>query len=293
MNENNLVSVVICTRNRAAQLEKALLSWCNVDRERLKEIIVVDNGSEDETLEVVENISKNTTIIIRYLYQGVVGVSAARNKGLVSASGEIISFSDDDCYPSTDFISEVVKVFEENPTVGFVGGRVLLFDPTDLPITLQTSEKIIKFPLNKFFRAGLIHGANFSIKSSQVKNRFLFDERFGPGSYLISAEDTDFINRLLWNCVPGIFHPGPVVYHHHGRKTADVAKKLHNSYSIGRGAYYMKCFLNSKTRSACIEHFYSELRRDFDKKRILEIWGAIKFLRVSSTEQNEWKINAI
>lgn len=85
------ISVIIPTFNRAELLARALIS---VQKQTLPadEIIVVDDGSDDNTRALIENKFPN----VQYLYQSNKGVSAARNFGISQASGEWIAFLDSD-----------------------------------------------------------------------------------------------------------------------------------------------------------------------------------------------------
>lgn len=93
-----LVSVIIPTFNRAAYLKEAIDSVIN-QTYRPIECIIVDDGSTDNTRELVSSI--DTDIELRYLYQANAGSQAARNKGTLASNGEFIQYldSDDILYP--------------------------------------------------------------------------------------------------------------------------------------------------------------------------------------------------
>lgn len=108
MTESPLVSVIVPTYNRAKTLPETLDSILNQTYNAI-EIIVVDDGSTDETKDVMEKY-KN----VIYIYQENKGQASARNTGLKRASGEIISSldSDDIWYP--DFLSRCVAKLKED-----------------------------------------------------------------------------------------------------------------------------------------------------------------------------------
>jgi glycosyltransferase involved in cell wall biosynthesis len=81
------VSVIIPTYNRAEDLPRAVASVMEQTRP-VREIIVVDDGSEDNTEGVVAELPGP----IRYLWQENAGVSHARNRGIQEAQGSIIAF---------------------------------------------------------------------------------------------------------------------------------------------------------------------------------------------------------
>ncbi len=93
-----MISVVIPTCNRAIFIGKAIASVLEQSLS-CDEIIVVDDGSTDETSEIVRQISRSATVPLRYFYQENKGVSAARNAGIARAQYEVICFLDsDDCW---------------------------------------------------------------------------------------------------------------------------------------------------------------------------------------------------
>ena len=95
-NMSNLISVVVPTYNRAHSLRAAVLSVLNQCSDNW-ELIIVDDGSTDNTKEIIEELVVNEKI--RYYYQDNAGVSAARNKGVQLSRGDYVIFLDsDDCF---------------------------------------------------------------------------------------------------------------------------------------------------------------------------------------------------
>ena len=92
-----LISVVVCTFNRADLLETSLEA---LDEQILEsseyEVIVVDNNSTDNTLNVVEELCNRLTSL-RYCFEPNQGLSHARNRGWREAMGEYVAYIDDDC----------------------------------------------------------------------------------------------------------------------------------------------------------------------------------------------------
>ena len=90
--ENVLISVVLPTYNRARCLSRSINSVLNQTFSNL-ELIIVDDGSTDNTRELVESFSDPR---IRYIYQENAGACAARNHGINEALGTYIAFQDSD-----------------------------------------------------------------------------------------------------------------------------------------------------------------------------------------------------
>ena len=105
-----LVSVIIPTYNRAWSLKKAIDSVLEQDYKNF-ELIVVDDGSTDDTEALVSEYAKS----VKFVQQPNSGVSAARNKGIQISSGSLISFLDSDDYWEPKKLSTQVEFFNANP----------------------------------------------------------------------------------------------------------------------------------------------------------------------------------
>src|SRR5260370_28002296 len=78
--------------------------------------------------------------------------------------------------------------FNEDRAVGFVGGRILLHDPTDRRITIQESLEPLSFPAGSFIRPGVIQGANVAYRRAALSQVRWFDSRFGGWGVFSGAE---------------------------------------------------------------------------------------------------------
>ncbi|OEU51314.1 MAG: glycosyl transferase family A [Desulfobulbaceae bacterium S3730MH12] len=108
------VSVIIPTYNRAEFLNRALLS---ITRQTLRcaEIIVVDDGSTDNTPAILEAFSRTEKVPLTVLKQNNKGVASARNRGIVRAAHEYIVFLDSDDHWHKRKIEMQFKALKENP----------------------------------------------------------------------------------------------------------------------------------------------------------------------------------
>ncbi|MGH7169204.1 MAG: glycosyltransferase family A protein, partial [Gemmataceae bacterium] len=157
---NPQVSLVICTRNRVARLKRCLQYVAKQRPSCTWELVVVDNGSSDETRAVLTEYVAGVPFSARVVQEPAPGVGRAKNAGWAASRGEIIAFTDDDCYIAPDYIDRVWKAFCNNTEVGFAGGRVDLFDPMDFPLTINTSAELAFLKPRTNFTIGPIVGAN-------------------------------------------------------------------------------------------------------------------------------------
>lgn len=169
------VSIVICSRNRLKSLKRyALPSLETIDYPRF-EVVVVDDASNDGTLEFLQNYSRDHGYI-RVVRNGQAkGLCNARNVGIDNSRGEIIAFIDDDCAVSTTWINEIVKAYTHN-NVAVVGGISYKGDSNDIYINDRH-----------------VWGCNMSFRAS-IFRRFRFDTGLKYSHY---ADETDLIGRII------------------------------------------------------------------------------------------------
>jgi len=152
-----LVSVIVPTYNRAPLLAQTLES-VRLETYRPIELIVVDDGSTDDTPDVVRRFKESAEgdLEVKYIAQTNQGAAAARNRGLEECIGEFIQFLDSDDLLHPEKISAQAAVMQEEPEVDYVFSAYGLIDvngmksqpwqPSDFPVRL---EAIIDFMLGK------------------------------------------------------------------------------------------------------------------------------------------------
>lgn len=238
------VSLIVCTRNRSGRLAHCLEAMRQVQFAGVWEIVVVDNGSTDETPATIKAAAANMPAPLTSVLQLKPGVSGGRNAGIAASRGRIIVFTDDDCYVEPDLLTEAVRAFEDEK-VGFATGRVDLHDPTDVPITINPSRTPVRFPAKSYLYLERIIGANLAFRRSVLEQIGGFDVFMGPGTSIGGAEDVDLVARASAVGWEGVYRPEMAIRHHHGRKNADVSSLLH-VYDEGRGAYVLKYLLRGQ-----------------------------------------------
>lgn len=279
MSQRPQISLIICTRDRAEQLQRCLATLEALRWTGRWELVVVDNGSRDCTRSVIEEFARGASFPVKYCFQPIPGLSNARNAGIDASSGEVILFTDDDCYPAADFLEACHSVFLD-PAIGFASGRILLHDPQDFPTTINESKKPLHFAAFRFIPAGAMKGANLAFRRTTLERIGPFDPLFGAGSHFPS-EDADAVMRASLAGEQGCYAPSMVISHHHGRKAADVAK-LFRSYDYGRGAYHAKLMTLAGGFKMGIKASFSLLWRMRHRPTMLiwEVRGMIDYWRL-------------
>ena len=280
------ISLIVCTRNRAMQLSQALVSYARLDFTEKAELVIVDNGSTDATGTALDEFCRGFSGNLRREYEPQAGLARARNRGWRAASGRILAFTDDDCYPAEDFLDWISDCFRERP-LGFVGGRVLLFDPDDAPIGIQERQERFDLKPASYVCPGVIHGANFAFAREALEQIGGFDERFGAGTLLFSGEDTDALARVSAAGWTGAYDPRPLVYHHHGRKDPGDVRRLERGYGIGGGAYHLKCLLNPRLTLPYATGWARVLLRQPLRSVFWQLQGATMYLGSGGPRRSE------
>ena len=233
------ISLVICSRNRAGQLGEMLTRLSTTDAAIHRvEVILVDSASDDGTIDLMKSFASTAKFPVVIAQVERPGLGRARNEGIRRSSGDLICFTDDDCYLAPDYFTKFTK--NVNPGRCHYGmGTILLFDSADdVRVANLRIEKKRVLPARSLLPAGSIQGANMFFLRSVFQKAGLFDERMGAGTDF-PCEDIEMATRASLAGFVGIQIPEPVVHHHHRRKAGSPeADATVAQYDFGRGAYY-------------------------------------------------------
>lgn len=218
------VSVIVPVYNGAdtiaACLESLLKQTYPMDA---YEVIVVENGSTDDTTRVVEQYP------VRLFHSEERGPASARNFGLARSEADIIAFTDADCIADSNWLSELVKPYVD-PKIGGVGGAILAYDHHDRTIVEMFSEE--HSPLVNFVSGAgeflpHLYTANASYRRSLINRVCCFNP------HLVTAEDVDLAWRLQLQTGAKLHHaPQAVIYHRH-RSTRAGLFRQYRQYGFG------------------------------------------------------------
>jgi GT2 family glycosyltransferase len=209
------VSIVIPTFNGASRIAHCLDALLKQTAGRDVEILVVNDGSTDNTVDVVTLYSG-----IRLISQANAGPAAARNRGASEARGSIILFTDDDCVPMPDWLDAMIEPFEDPEVVGAKG-------------VYRTHQKrlIARFVQIEYedryrLMAGL-DSIDFidTYSAAFRRDRFLEMTGYDTSFPVACAEDAELSYRMSARGWKMKFAPAAIVYHTHPETLSRYLKR--------------------------------------------------------------------
>ena len=216
------VSVVVPVYNGEATIEDCVNSLLQMDFPASElEIIVVDNASVDDTGKILGRFNDR----IQVVHETKRGAAAARNRGVVSARGEIVAFTDADCVVEPGWLANLVTPLTEE-SIGIIGGKILAKRPCN-PIE-EFGESIHDHDqaINVYEPPHVIT-MNWASRVSVLREN-LFDEKF------LRSQDVDLSYRILQRGYRFVFAPAAVVYHQNEKTFAGLFKEgfTHGLHSV-------------------------------------------------------------
>ncbi len=246
MTPSTTITAILCTRNRSKKLSAALSAMARLDVAGLPfDLLVVDNGSTDDTPAVVAAAARLCPFPVRLVSEPEPGLSRARNRGMSMAHGTLLLFTDDDCLVAPSWVRSALLAFDGD-WHQVIGGRVELYDPNE-PSNLQRTavEPDVLTGTESLF--GFLHGANFAFGRSVSQQAGRFDVGLGAGTPLHAAEDTEFVYRAFRLGIPVRYDPGMLVHHDHGRTDPADARRTTQGYMVGMSAMLIKSMMAGHT----------------------------------------------
>ncbi len=236
------VTVVVCTRDRAAQLAACLTALCQLRYSNL-ELLVIDNAPSDQTTQTLVQQYPQ----VRYVQEPRPGLDWARNRAILAATGEILAYTDDDALVDPDWVNAIVQILNENPAVMAVTGLVM-------PLELETQAQVLfeqnggfgkgfqrqwwYFPAGQGMRwfdlgtGNLGTGANMAFRKSVFDEIGGFDPALDVGTATHGAGDLEMFLRVLKAGHAFVYEPQALVRHQHRRDYAQLRSQLQHNGAV-------------------------------------------------------------
>lgn len=219
-----MISIVVITYNRANKLKRCVELLLKQSYKHY-EIIIVDDGSTDNTIQVIKGLTKKAKVI-RYFKQENKGRGAARNLGIKKAKGTIVIFTDDDCIVPRDWLKRFKNVFENHKDITAVGGAIVNGDKNPFGEAAYILNFSSWFPVGKKRYLNDIPTANAAYKKEFIKNKTFPKDMMG-----LDYEDTAFNFEFIRKGQKILFDPSIKILHKSG--ISDYKDFIKNQYRKG------------------------------------------------------------
>ncbi|HEV2397922.1 MAG TPA: glycosyltransferase family 2 protein [Candidatus Sulfotelmatobacter sp.] len=218
------ITVIVCTYNRCKSLPVTLDSIAGQSfKDPVEwEVLVVNNNSNDETAEVVEDFSRRYPGRFRYLFEPRQGLSQARNAGVNAARGDILVFTDDDVTFEPGWLQNLTSELNTGKWAG-AGGRILRRWTCPAPkwLSVQEPYERMSFPIFTFDKGtapgqldDFAAGANMAYRKEVFQKYGNFRTDLGRcGDVLLAGEEVEFARRVRAAGERLRYEPSAVVYH--------------------------------------------------------------------------------
>ena len=196
------ISVILCSHNGERTIRECLEGLLKLDYPDY-EVIVVDDGSTDETPEIAAQYP------FRLISTENCGLSSARNTGLEAATGEIVAYIDDDAYPDPDWLKYLARTFMTTNHAGVGGPNI---PPAGSGVIADSVAAAPGGPIHVLLsdrEAEHIVGCNMAFRKSSLEAIGGFDVRFRT-----AGDDVDVCWRLQQAGETLGFNPAAVVWHY-------------------------------------------------------------------------------
>lgn len=238
------ISAVICSYNRARFIIKAVESIFAQDVDKaMYEVIVVDNNSTDNTLEVLQQFkTEHPDYNFRFYTETNQGVAYTRTRCAEEAKGELIAYLDDDSMAQPGWLSTTIRFFDEHPEVYSTGGKITPYFLTGIPNWYSKYFFGLVGNFDQGPKEKQLTGARYPCGANMAFRKKVFDEigyfntdlgRKGTG--LLANEEKDIYLRILAHGKKVFYLPQVEVLHAVESNKFDKNYVHRHSMGIGGG----------------------------------------------------------
>lgn len=217
-----MLTAIICTYNRAKYIGPLLESIAANDLAKEEyEILLVDNNCTDNTREVCEAFAEaHKDVNFRYVVEPEQGLSAARNKGIKEAKGDLIVYIDDDALVDEWYLRTIVEYLNAHEDIDAVGGPIIPMYETEEPkwMAYHTKELVTGYlyqgekvgPFKKRYPGG----GNAAFRAKVFERIGLFNTNLGrKGNGLMGSEEKDIFDKMQTHNMQVLYLPKMILHH--------------------------------------------------------------------------------
>ncbi|MBV9654969.1 MAG: glycosyltransferase family 2 protein [Acetobacteraceae bacterium] len=199
-----MITVLFATRDRSESVDRMLQSLLALTPpDGGWKLVVVDNGSRDDTLAVLERYAG--TLPLTVLSEPAAGKNRALNRAIAHLEGDLTVLTDDDIIPEPDWLVQLQRAAASHPAASVFAGTVMPLWPGRLPAYL--SERAVNYSIlyaqneqpTGACKPATVFGPNMAVRTAVFRNGFSFSEDVGPNNaqraYVMGGE-TDFAAKL-------------------------------------------------------------------------------------------------
>jgi len=212
-----MISVVLCTCNRAELFVKALSTLCEQLLEtRFYEIIIVDNNSTDSTRSIADKFCRDYPNI-RYVLETHQGLSYARNRGWKEARGLYVAYVDDDCSMPAQWLKIAIEIINKIASAVF-GGPYFAFYNSSKPYWWKDSygnyeQARVSRPLREL---EYLRGGNIFFRRKVLEDMKGFEAKLGMSGQTLGYGEETHLQRRIRSAMPNeIIYYDTRLYNYH------------------------------------------------------------------------------
>ncbi len=236
-----IISVAICTFNRAELLATVLETACNQSLPQDEyEILVIDNNSTDATAEVVKRTMR-TYSNVRYFVEVSQGLSHARNRGWQEARGEYVAYTDDDCKLPREWLAVAKEIIrKQNPEM--FGGPYYAFYNSAKPLWFKDSYASSELSTESVLLNGrkFLRGPNMFFRRDLLAKFNGFNTSLGMTGKTVAYGEDGELQRRIRNRMPEAktyYTPELFVYHLVRPEKMTLSWEIRSAIGKGRSRY--------------------------------------------------------
>ena len=218
-----MISIIICTYNREKYIRPLLESIAKNDYPTTDyEIVLVDNNCTDNTHGVCEQFAAaHKEVAFCYVIEPEQGLSAARNKGIKEAKGDIIIYVDDDALVDSDYIRQYAEHFATYPETMAAGGPIEPLYETKEPSWMSPYTKALLTAwmnygtqVREYPNGRYPGGGNAAYRKEVFERVGFFNTELGrKGNLLLASEEKDIFDKMKALGMKVLYLPTPVLHH--------------------------------------------------------------------------------